>query len=160
VRFSFVAVASVGSWPISSVPTYGPGCNNTAACLNPPRFDKDVVGRKLQTRYRALELPSPLSLNPAYRTERPNGWRAVAGFRRPAARFVRDYAIRTVRVRSSIVRGGYRCTVSDLQSAAGIRGANARAAADRYIFNIDILLVAGYYTTTRYLRYLYSNCST
>jgi hypothetical protein len=33
----------VKTTPVPTVPTYGPGCNNTAACLNPPRFDKDVV---------------------------------------------------------------------------------------------------------------------
>ena len=29
--------------PVPTVPTYGPACNVTASCLNPPRFDADVV---------------------------------------------------------------------------------------------------------------------
>ena len=27
----------------AAVPQYGPGCNDTRKCLNPPRFDADVV---------------------------------------------------------------------------------------------------------------------
>jgi hypothetical protein len=33
----------VKTTPVPTVPQYGPGCNDTATCLNPPRFDKDVV---------------------------------------------------------------------------------------------------------------------
>ena len=29
--------------PVPPVPTYGPACNTTSKCLNPPRFDNDVV---------------------------------------------------------------------------------------------------------------------
>ena len=33
----------VDTTPVPTVPTYGPGCNNTGRCLNPPRFESDVV---------------------------------------------------------------------------------------------------------------------
>jgi len=33
----------VDTTPVPTVPTYGPMCNDTSRCLNPPRFDKDVV---------------------------------------------------------------------------------------------------------------------
>lgn len=28
---------------VAQVPVYGPSCNKTATCLNPPRFNSDVV---------------------------------------------------------------------------------------------------------------------
>eukprot|EP00040_Diaphanoeca_grandis_P028396 m.164409 g.164409 ORF g.164409 m.164409 type:complete len:389 (-) comp31339_c3_seq1:432-1598(-) len=33
----------VDTTPVPTVPTYGPSCNDTSKCLNPPRFDADVV---------------------------------------------------------------------------------------------------------------------
>ena len=33
----------VKTTPVPTVPTYGPACNDTSRCLNPPRFDPDVV---------------------------------------------------------------------------------------------------------------------
>ena len=33
----------VKTTPVPTVPTYGPACNKTSECLNPPRFDRDVV---------------------------------------------------------------------------------------------------------------------
>lgn len=33
----------VTTTPVPTVPTYGPTCNETSKCLNPPRFDADVV---------------------------------------------------------------------------------------------------------------------
>lgn len=33
----------VKTTPVPTVPTYGPGCNDTHTCLDPPRFDADVV---------------------------------------------------------------------------------------------------------------------
>ena len=33
----------VKTTPVPTVPTYGPACNTTSKCLNPPRFDRDVV---------------------------------------------------------------------------------------------------------------------
>lgn len=33
----------VRTTPVPTVPTYGPKCNDTTKCLNPPRFDSDVV---------------------------------------------------------------------------------------------------------------------
>lgn len=35
----------VNTTPVPTVPTYGPNCTNTSACLNPPRFDADVRRR-------------------------------------------------------------------------------------------------------------------
>jgi len=33
----------VDTTPVPTVPTYGPSCNDTSRCLNPPRFESDVV---------------------------------------------------------------------------------------------------------------------
>ena len=33
----------VDTTPVPTVPTYGPGCNDTKTCLNPPRFESDVI---------------------------------------------------------------------------------------------------------------------
>jgi hypothetical protein len=33
----------VKTTPVPTVPTYGPGCTDPVGCLNPPRFDADVV---------------------------------------------------------------------------------------------------------------------
>lgn len=33
----------VDTTPVPTVPMYGPSCNDTSKCLNPPRFDADVV---------------------------------------------------------------------------------------------------------------------
>merc|ERR1712224_234068 len=33
----------VSTTPVPTVPTYGPDCDDTSKCLNPPRFDDDVV---------------------------------------------------------------------------------------------------------------------
>ena len=38
-----MALLWVTTTPIPTVPTYGPGCNDTTHCLNPPRFDDDAV---------------------------------------------------------------------------------------------------------------------